>query len=216
MTAPDLAPFRQFVDPINNPADLALVQTLLKNASSTAAALYPATAYRVIADARYVNTGAFMVRGLDLSATYPTTIGDEQVTFTASASKLFHYQRKVTPSAQAVDLAGVATYPADLQVRAAATWTHGPINTTFGLRHTDKLTIQGGGQVKGQTTADLQVQYVAPAKSGPWKGLSLALSVQNLFDQDPPFYDSVAGVGYDPSNYDPMGRIVALQLTKTW
>lgn len=216
LTAPDLASFRQFVDPINNPADLALVQTLLKNASSTAAALYPATAYRVIADARYVNTGAFMVRGLDLSATYPTTIGDEQVTFTASASKLFHYQRKVTPSAQAVDLAGVATYPADLQVRAAATWTHGPINTTFGLRHTDKLTIQGGGRVKGQTTADLQVQYVAPAKSGPWKGLSMALSVQNLFDQDPPFYDSVAGVGYDPSNYDPMGRIVALQLTKTW
>jgi outer membrane receptor protein involved in Fe transport len=216
LTAPDLAPFRTFINPTTNPADLALVQELLKNASSAAAALYPASAYRAIADARYVNTGAFQVRGLDLSGAYPTTVMGDRVEFNAAVSWLIYYRRKVTPTAQAVDLAGLATYPADLQARASATWSHADFNTTLSLRRTGELKIQSGGRVKSQSTADLQVQYVVPAKSGLAHGMTLALTVQNLFDQDPPFYDSVAGVGYDPANYDPLGRVVAFQLIKAW
>lgn len=216
LTAPDLAPFRRFIDPSTNPSDLALVQALLKNASSAAAALYPATAYRAIADARYVNTGSFQVRGLDVSGTYPTALAGDPVVFNGAVSWLAHYRRKVTATAPAVDLAGLATYPADLQARASATWTHGPLNSTLALRRTGALKTLSGGRVKAQTTADLQVQYAAPDRGGPWRGLTVALSVQNLFDQDPPFYDSVAGVGYDPANFDPAGRVVALQLTKAW
>ncbi len=216
LSAPDLAPFRTFVSPGTNPADLALIQDLLKNAASSSAALYPATAYRAIADARYVNTGSFQVRGLDLAASFPTTISGDPVVFNGSASWLMHYRRKVTPTAQSVDLVGLATYPAELRASLAATWTHGAFNTTGTLRHTSALKVQPTGRVDGQTVADLQIQYAAPARSGPWKGLSVALSVQNLFDQDPPFYDSRVGAGYDPANYDPFGRVVSLQLIKAW
>lgn len=216
LTAPDLAPFRSMINPSTNPADLALVEALLKNAASSAAALYPATAYRAIADARYVNAGSFQVRGLDFSGTYPSKIAGDPVVFNASLSWLMHYRRKVTAAAQSVDLVGLVTYPAELQARVSATWTHGPFNTTATLRRTSALDIQPTGRVKGQTAADLQVQYASPTRSGPWKGLSVALSVQNLFDQDPPFYDSRVGAGYDPANYDPFGRVVALQLTKAW
>ena len=64
----------------------------------------------------------------------------------------------------------------------------------------------------------LGVSHKTPHKTprktpGP---LSLALTAQNAFDKDPPFYDSRLGVGYDPANYDPTGRLVALQLTKAW
>lgn len=216
LSAPDLAPFRSLINPSSNAADLALVQTLLKNASSSVAALYPATAYRAIADARYVNSGSLQVRGLDLSATWPLTVAGDPVVFSGSASRLLHYRRQVTPTAQSVEQAGVVTYPAKLQARLSATWTHGPFITTGTLRHTGGLKIQPKGHVDSQTAADLQVQFVAPARSGPWKGVSVALNVQNVFDQDPPFYDSIAGLGYDPTNYDPFGRVIALQLTKTW
>lgn len=216
LSAPDLAPFRSMINPSSNASDLALVETLLKNASSSVAALYPATAYRAIADARYVNSGSLQVRGVDLDATWPLTVAGDPVVVTASASRLLHYRRKVTPVAQGVELAGVVTYPTKLQARLSAIWTHGPFNTTGTLRHTGGLTINPTGRVDSQTVADLQVQYTAPARSGPWKGVALALSVQNLFDQDPPFYDSIAGLGYDPTNYDPFGRVVALSLTKSW
>ena len=199
LSAPDLAPFRTFVSPGTNPADLALIQDLLKNAASSSAALYPATAYRAIADARYVNTGSFQVRGLDFSGSFPTTIGGDPVVFNGSASWLLHYRRKVTPTAQSLDLVGLATYPAELRASVSATWTHGAFNTTGTLRRTSALKVQPAGHVDGATTADLQIQYAAPVKSGPWKGLSIALSLQNIFDQDPPFYDSRVGVGYDLS-----------------
>jgi len=216
LSAPDLAPFRSFISPSSNATDLALVQSLLKNASSAAANLYPATSYRAIADARYVNAGAFQVRGVDFSGAWPTTIAGDPVVLNASASWLMRYRRRTTQAAQSVELVGLALYPAKLQARVSGTWTHGAFNNTLTLRHTSALKIQPTGRVKDQTVGDLQIQYAAPARSGPWKGVTLALNVQNLFDQDPPFYDSRVGAGYDPANYDPYGRVVALQLTKAW
>lgn len=216
LTAPDLAPFRTFVSPGSNPADLALVQTLLRNATSAAAALYPATSYRAIADARYVNTGSFHVRGLDLTGAYAFKLGDDPAAVGGNLSWLMAYKRRITAAARAVDLAGVATYPADLRARAFGTWTHGPFATTASLNHVGDLRDVGGARIASQTTLDLQVQWSAPAKTGPLRNLSLAVTVQNLFDTDPPFYDARTGVGYDPANYDPTGRLLALQLTKAW
>ena len=50
----------------------------------------------------------------------------------------------------------------------------------------------------------------------PWRGLSLSLGVRNLLDEAPPFYDAFQGVGFDAANASPMGRVVSLQLSKTW
>jgi outer membrane receptor protein involved in Fe transport len=216
LTAPDLAPFRQYVSPATNPADLALVQSILATASATAAAAYPATTYQAIAEARYVNTGSFQVRGVDVTAAYPLTIRGDRVMLSANASYLMHFRRRITASAGAVDLAGVVENPADLRGRASTSWTHGPVTTTLSLNYTGALTNPNGPKVSAQTTADLQVQYASPARTGPWRGLVVALTAQNLFAQDPPFFDSRGAVGYDPANYEPIGRVIAFQITKAW
>ena len=44
----------------------------------------------------------------------------------------------------------------------------------------------------------------------------LVVTVQNLLDAAPPFYDSPLGVGYDTANANALGRVVALQLARTW
>ncbi|HQR88191.1 MAG TPA: TonB-dependent receptor, partial [Caulobacter sp.] len=113
-------------------------------------------------------------------------------------------------------LAGMTEYPADLRGRVSAAWTHGSLTTTASLNHVGDLHAASGQRLKAMTTADLQLQYAPRVQSGPWHGVALALSAQNLFDQDPPFYDNRVGVAYDPANYDPFGRVVALQLTKAW
>ena len=216
LTAGDLSPFRQFVNPASNPADLALVQGYLRLATSAAAAAYPAQAYRAIADGRYVNAGAFKVRGLDLSGSYRLTVGQDPVVLSGNLSWLMSYSRRVTAIAQATELVGTVENPADLRARVSAAWTHGAITSTLSLNHTGDLHTPAGLRLSSQTTADLQIQYAATAKHGGLKGVSLALTVQNLLDADPPFYDSPQGVGFDAANYDIVGRLVALQLTKTW
>jgi outer membrane receptor protein involved in Fe transport len=216
LTAPDLAPFRIFVTPGTNAADLALVQALLKNATSASAGLYPATSYRAIADARYVNAGSFHVRGLDLTGTYGLTVKSDPVVIGGNLSWLMSYARRITAAAQSVELAGMATYPADLRARFYTSWTHGAFTTTASASHVGDLREVNATRIDSQTTFDLQVQWTSPAKVGVYRNLGLALTVQNLFDKDPPFYDSRVGVGYDPANYDPTGRVIALQLTKAW
>lgn len=217
LTAADLGPFRTFVSPASNATDLALIKGYLANASAAAQALYPAEAFGAVGDARYVNAGVFSVQGLDLTGSYRARLGPDPLTFSGNLSWLMHYKRKITTASAPVELAGLAGYPADLRVRVSATWTHGAFNTTAALNHTGDLhTEQGARRMTPLTTADLQVQWSPDAKSGPWRGTVVALTVQNLFDKDPPFYDAPQYVGYDAANYDPSGRVVALQLTKAW
>jgi outer membrane receptor protein involved in Fe transport len=46
------------------------------------------------------------------------------------------------------------------------------------------------------------------------EGVEADLSVNNIFDRDPPFVDRLAG--YDVANARPFGRVIALYLTKRW
>jgi len=217
LTAADLAPFRTLVSPTTSASDLALVKGYLAKASSTAQALYPPEAFGAIGDARYVNAGAFTVKGLDLTGSYRAHLGSDPLALNGNLSWLLDYRRKITAASAPVELAGLAGYPADLRVRVSATWTHGPFNTTASLNHIGDLsTERPGPRLAALTTADLQVQWSPDFRSGPWRGLAVALTVQNLFDKDPPFYDAPQYVGYDAANYDPTGRVVALQLTKAW
>lgn len=216
LTVPELAPFRTFVSPATNPADRAKIEALLADPGALAPTLFDPSAYGAIAEARYVNTGELKVRGIDFTLGYSGQIGEDGIDLQANLSWLIDYERKVTPLSTPVNLAGETGYPADLRARASATWTRGPIATTASLNHVGDSHDEAGQKVDSWTTADLQVRYQPTVQAGPWSGLSLSLTVQNLFDTDPPFYDSPLAIGYDPANADPLGRLVSLQLTKVW
>lgn len=216
LTASDLAPFRTLVSPASNSADLALVKSYLANASAAAQALYPAEAYGAIGDARYVNAGAFTVQGVDLTGAYRLDLGEDRLDLSGNLSWLLNYQRKVTAASTSAELAGMPGFPADLRARASATWTHQAFATTLTLNHIGDLRTDTGRRMAAMTTADVQLRWTPSVKAGPWRGMAVSLTVQNLFDKDPPFYDAPQIVGFDATNYDPSGRVVALQLTKAW
>jgi iron complex outermembrane receptor protein len=216
LTAPELAPFRTFVSPATNPADRATIVALLANPGAVAPTLFDPAAYGAIAEARYVNTGELRVRGLDVTASYAGHIGDDPLDLQANLSWLTGFERKVTPLSQPVDLAGTAGYPADLRARASATWTHGVASTTLSLNHVSDSRDLQGRQIASWTTADLQVRLQSKAQTGPWRDLAVSFTVQNVLDTDPPFYNSPLGVGYDPANADPTGRLISVQLSKVW
>ncbi|CAN7479479.1 TonB-dependent receptor domain-containing protein [Caulobacter sp. LjRoot300] len=206
------APFVQTLDP-TNAADQAEVAALL--AGTTSAGLYPTTAYTAIVDSRYVNTGGLHVSGVDLTARYGAPLAGGRIDLSGNLSYLLDYARKVTPNSSWLSLLDQPRQPVDLRAKAGATWTRQAWAFTGGLNYVDDYQTAQGAPIDNWTTLDAQIAWRAPG-SGWSRGLSAALSVQNLFDADPPFYDDPQGVGYDSANADPLGRFVSLQLTKRW
>ncbi|WP_240633775.1 TonB-dependent receptor [Caulobacter flavus] len=214
LTSAEYAPFRTFVSPASNAADRALVQAIMADSHASGTSAYSVDTYGAVIDLRNVNTGSLVVQGMDATIAYGTTVRGDPLDLNGSLTWLQHYKRKLTPTSTEVELAGQAGYPADLRLRVSATWTHGAAAVTVGLNHVGDTYADTGRRIHPWTTADLQARL--RGRIFGVDGLSVALTVQNLFDQDPPFYDNPAGYGYDPANADPIGRIVSFQLTKAW
>lgn len=212
LTDPAYAPFVRLLDPANA-ADLAAVQRLLDDPTYATPGLYPANAFGAIVDTRYVNTSVLHVRGLDLSGAYAFSWRDSAFQASLNATYLADYEQQLTPTAptfQRVDLGG---QPVDWRARAALTWSRGDFGATAALNFVDDYRSTLGAKVGAWTTADLQVTW-SPAR---WDGATVAVSAQNLFDTDPPFYETENGtVGYDPANAEPLGRYLSVQLTQRW
>lgn len=200
----------------SNAGDVAAAQALIDAATSSTPKLFPANAYGTIIDARNLNAGELDVRGLDISGAWPARLGGETLSLTASVSYLFEYSRRISPSAPSTSFVDTAGFPVDLRAVAGASWTHGPLLANLSVRYVDDYRSTTGQRIGSWTTTDVLMRWTAPASAGPLHGVTASLSVQNLLGTKAPFYDSFDGVGYDPTNADVLGRVVALQLNKRW
>lgn len=215
---PSLAPFVRRIDPANNPDDLALVQELASRPGANLSPLIPPTLYRAIVDNRFVNTARVVVRGIDLLLAHRFTLGGGSASLALNASHIIDFQRQATPAAPIVERVDTVGNPPDLRLRLTGSWDKGSVGATLTLNrldgYRDNLSIPER-RVASWTTLDAQLRY---RLDGPrWlAGTSLALSVQNLLDTDPPFVNRNSGVAYDSANAEPIGRFVALQIVRDW
>lgn len=215
LSNPAYGPFVNRITP-GDAEQLARVKAIMAISTNANITLFPAEAYRAIVDARFVNTSQVQVRGLDAQASYSWRIGEDLFDVDASASYLADFKRRFTPTATAVQQLDTANQPVDLRARLAGTWSRGPYGLSAALNYVDDYHSETGRKIQAWKTVDLQARWSPNADFGPLAGLSLTLSVQNAFDEDPPFYDNPLGLAFDPANADPLGRTVALQLTKRW
>ncbi|HEX2558935.1 TonB-dependent receptor [Phenylobacterium sp.] len=208
-------PFVRRVQPATDAADLALVSALLDQpAADRIRGLNPVTAYGAVVDIRAVNTGGLTVSGLDIQASWTTRAFGGDLSLGLTGSQLLDYIQSLTPTSPGIELAGLATYPADLRLRATADWTRGPLSLGAAVNHLSGFDDAGGRPIDSHTTLDLQAKLAAP--TGRFEGTTLSLFVRNVFDTPPPFYDNPFGYAFDPSNADIIGRFVAVQLTRRW
>ena len=74
--------------------------------------------------------------------------------------------------------------------------------------------------VSSWTTVDLSVsQRIGGAGGEDRRGLQLGLSIQNLFDRDPPYVNNrsnTSALGYDPEKSNPLGRMISIQAVIRW
>jgi iron complex outermembrane receptor protein len=214
LTNPSVAPFVRLVDPLNNAADLALVRSFTSLPTFTQGALYPDTSFGVILDARWVNATSVEVRGLDVTAAYPVSLGVQTVTFDAGASYILDYDMQTTLAAPRRSVVGIVGYPVRLRSRAGATWSRGNVSAGLHWNHVAAYEDGVGVEVEAWNTADLLVSW--SPDSGALSDTRLVLTALNLFDADPPFYNGAAGFGFDPAQANPLGRAVAFQIIRRW
>ncbi|WP_372786016.1 TonB-dependent receptor [Phenylobacterium sp.] len=215
LSDPAYSSFVNFISPATNAADLAKVQTLIAAPENRGLSAFPPTTYTAIVDARYVNTGALHVSGVDAQVAYSLDVGATHLQFDANGAYLDRYDAALTPTSRSIREVNVANFPVRFRGRATAAATRGSFTGQLALNFVNAYKGPLGQDVDSQGTADLQLRYAAP-KASRFGGVSTTLSVRNVFDRKPPFYDSPANVGYDPANADPIGRFVSLRLVKAW
>lgn len=214
LTDPALAPFVQVIDPARNTADLALIRSFVEDPSYAYGSLFPADSYGAILDARWVNASEVTVRGIDLQIAYPLTFGDHTISLDANASWLLDYEIRLTPTAASTSVLDRVGYPVGLRSRAGATWSYGDVSAGLHWSHVAEYEDALGRRIDAWDTADLQVTW---APTAPWLGdIRLLATVRNLFDTDPPFYDSPTGLGFDSGQANQLDRVASLQLIKRW
>lgn len=211
---PSLEPFVRTLDATNNADDRAAIQAILDLPTTGLRDLFPATSYGAIVDARYVNTARVQVQGADVTADYGFDLGSNAFNVAVNLTWLERFDAQPTSTSPTVSQVNRPNFPVGLRGRTSGSWSRGSWTVAPSLNYVGSYQDLVGDRIGSWTTADLLVRY-AP-EDGALAGTTLSLTVQNLFDRDPPFYDAPQGVAYDAANTNVLGRFVSLQLTRSW
>lgn len=183
----------------------------------------PATATFVAeADARLQNLSVVKQSGLDIDLSYGFDMGGGRAEIGAVGTYIFHIKQALTATATPIDVVDTVGNPVDLRLRGRAIWTKGGLSAALFVNYVDGYTNRTTSvpqPVSAWTTFDLNIGFDLGERRGAFGGLRVALNASNLFDRDPPYVSYLVGTytaGYDGENASPLGRVVALQVTKKW
>jgi len=179
-----------------------------------------ASSIKVIVDARVQNLAIVNEDGLDFDVDYRRDLGAGRLSLGLSATYVLSLKQAVADGSPEVETVGTVGNPVRLRWRARSGWSAGPwdlaafVNFTDGYRN---QTVTPHEHIDAYTSVDINLGY--RFERGRLDGLRASLAVSNLFDEDPPYANmktSTSGIGFDSDNASPIGRSVALQLTKSW
>lgn len=175
------------------------------------------------ADVAVTNIAVEEQSGIDLLLGYPLDTGWGLFDLSLNGTYITRFEKRLAPGAPAIETLNLLNEPIDLRLRGSVVWSRDDLSAALFLNYQDdyRNTDAESSHISSWTTIDAQLGYAFDGSAaGLLDGLSLSLSVQNLFDRDPPFVASqgspIAHPGYDATNATPLGRFVALTATKTW
>jgi outer membrane receptor protein involved in Fe transport len=179
---------------------------------------------RVVAiiDNASVNAAVQRVQGIDAAFTFeqPLGTGAGRINAALYASYLDSSQRLTTAQPE-FPLAGRLFNPPHFRARGVLGWRAGIIALTGAVNRIGGVTDVRASTpvaVRGMTTFDLTARLRSAETSGLTKGLEFTLTIQNLLNTAPgriatsQVYDNP----YDSTNYSPVGRYIALSVSKSW
>jgi iron complex outermembrane recepter protein len=105
--------------------------------------------------------------------------------------------------------------PLKFRFRASGGWSNGIVSTNAAVNYANGYSdtnLVPPGHIGSFTTLDLTASYLIHAT-----GTTLSLNILNALNSDPPHTAfGLENVNYDPTNADPRGRILSLQVRQPW
>ncbi len=167
----------------------------------------------VILDNRVRNNASTSQQGVDLDVLYNIDAGANSIDLSLAAWYIIDSTRQLTSASPEVDALNIVYLPVDLNMRGGITLTRHKLRGGLFVNYVDSYSDPSNDddtKVDSWTTVDFNLEYNFVGAT------NLALNVQNLFDEDPPFVENARGTGYDPTNATALGRFVSLSMTYDW
>ncbi len=177
----------------------------------------------IVFNIRLRNMSLVDTSGLDFSISYEleTDLGDWN--FILNSTYLFKQSTQLTETSDPFDVVDTIFNPAALKINGGLSWSRGGFATNLRVNHIGSYKddrVTPAVDVSSWTTFDLNLSYNTENRyDSPWlKDTVFSLSIQNMFDQDPPFVKSEfnSKINFDPDNATSLGRFIAFQITRKW
>ena len=168
---------------------------------------------------RRVNSAQLVVTGTQVQLAYSADTPIGVFGFNLNGDYLFDFERRIIATNPLVEEVDTLGRPVDFRARGNVNWSRGNWTVSGFINYTDGYSNEirsTASEVDSWTTVDLTVAYSFGEGAGFLTGTRFALTTQNLFDEDPPFVDTIGGIGYDATAANPVGQYFAFQLTKDW
>ena len=213
-----------FAELIQSPADTTAVANVFSRAESGEIILFnlanaDADDVNVLGAAGNQNLASRDVDGIDLTANYELDTDAGRIGTFLNATYLFSFDTQLTELSDTVDQLDVLYRPVDFRLRSGLSWTLEQYRAFLAVNHTGSYQNLGSSaEIDAWTTFDLTLSYTTDASSseGFLPGIQLSFNIRNLFDEAPPFVETIDGLNFDTSNADPFGRQISISLRKTF
>ncbi len=167
-----------------------------------------------IQDGRRQNLGETIAKGIDAALNYDWDLGGGQLSAGFNGSYFTDLTTAAAPGAPQVDVLNTINFPQRFRGRGELGWRRNEFSAAAFVNYVsayDQTGVTTPRKIDAYTTVDLHLGYDLTQLSD---GLTVALDVQNVADEDPPFVN-ISG-GYDPQSANPLGRLFAVSLRKAW
>jgi iron complex outermembrane receptor protein len=175
----------------------------------------------VVLDLRNQNLARVHTSGVDLNTRYERSWAPGTLRVRLDGTYLLNFSQRATPDSSTVQLLNTQNNPINIKLRGTIDWQQAHWGAMLGINfqnsYRDTISVPNRN-ISSYTTFDMQLRY-----SPPTFGTSLLqdtfveLSASNVFNSSPPFLNnSAAQLGYDQENADPTGRLIGIQVRKSW
>lgn len=178
---------------------------------------------RVVAfiDNRNINVAVWAIEGIDARLAWNQSLGEDRSWgFEVSGSWLDSSQQ-LTADLPEVQLAGAVFNPPRYRARASGRVVADGFRASLTANYTGPLVDRRFAieqRIEPGATVDLGLSYEITKGVGRDPGLTIAMNIQNLFDDEPPLIGQTGPTDtpYDSTNYSPIGRFVSFGIRGHW
>ena len=177
-------------------------------------------------DGRVQNVASTNVSGVDFSVGYVREADFGVLQLGLNGSYIFEFSQRNLPGVPATDIFNRQFRPVDLRLRGNIGLSRGNFASSLFINYVDSYESDETGvlePVDSWTTVDINAAYRFDdgRHNAMLNNLRLSLNIVNLFDEEPPFVDQFRGLSrvgqnYDGANANALGRVVSVQLEKSF